>query len=152
MFRFAFLLVTLLSFSACKTSQRTRSEWEIMRITHGTSFGHCRGYCIKEMTLTAEKLNFSELSRDTTNFPKKTTSQTFSKKQLDKLIAEISPEKWNALSERIGCPDCADGGAEYIELVTNKGTKRVTFEYGSDVPEIRTFLAQLRTLRQTVEK
>jgi hypothetical protein len=29
----------------------------------------------------------------------------------------------------IGCPDCADGGAEWLELGFEKEVKRVTFEY-----------------------
>lgn len=35
------------------------------------------------------------------------------------------------LEEVIGCPDCADGGATYIELTQNGESKRVTFETGN---------------------
>ena len=61
------------------------------------------------------------------------------------------------LPNTIGCPDCADGGAEWIEV--NKAShfdcqtprrlfsKKVTFEYGKPLPANNTFAEKLRELR-----
>ena len=47
-----------------------------------------------------------------------------------------------------GCPDCADGGAEWVE-VENAGTrKRVTFEASKAPKQLRAAVTELRALRQ----
>lgn len=57
------------------------------------------------------------------------------------------------LEDVIGCPDCADGGATYIELTQNGETKRVTFETGNPPPALEllyermdTFMVEIRDL------
>ena len=51
------------------------------------------------------------------------------------------------LDDRIGCPDCADGGAEWIEIDSMDGVKRVTFENGQTVNGIEPLVEKLRQLR-----
>jgi hypothetical protein len=46
-----------------------------------------------------------------------------------------------------GCPDCADGGAEWLEI----DGKRVTLEFRSDLEPIRPLLQQVRALRARFE-
>jgi hypothetical protein len=46
-----------------------------------------------------------------------------------------------------GCPDCADGGAEWIEIGSAAGPIRVTFEYGATLDGIGALQAELRALR-----
>ena len=50
------------------------------------------------------------------------------------------------LPERIGCPDCADGGAEWLELSRSNETKRVTFEPPAGLPQQAALLAELKKL------
>jgi hypothetical protein len=53
---------------------------------------------------------------------------------------------------QLGCPDCADGGAEYLEL-SHKGHKhRVTFEFGKAIPGFETLLAAARKERDAFNK
>ena len=47
-----------------------------------------------------------------------------------------------------GCPDCADGGAEWIEIDTGSGPIRVTFEFGDTLPGIGPLQAEIRALRE----
>ena len=49
----------------------------------------------------------------------------FSNKDWDNLLELLDTEKFYALSEVIGCPDCADGGAEWIEIVTEEKTQKM---------------------------
>lgn len=53
------------------------------------------------------------------------------------------------LSETIGCPDCADGGAEWVEVEYVSGKKhRVTFEYMKEPDELKDYLIGLREQKE----
>ena len=147
------LFLSILIFAAaCGTSRNANSDNEIVSILHGTSYGHCRGYCIKEELYTADQLVYTEYSRDSVSFPKKAFTHTYTAKELNELFASIDADKWKSLPERIGCPDCADGGAEYIEIRTKNDTKRVTFEAYSEQEVLEKALELLRAKRKTLEK
>ncbi len=46
----------------------------------------------------------------------------------------------------IGCPDCADGGSEWLELGFEGDVKRVTFEYMNEPDELKDIIVDLRGL------
>jgi hypothetical protein len=52
------------------------------------------------------------------------------------------------LYNRIGCPDCADGGAEWIQVDWIDESKRVTFENGRMVEGIEKLIEKLRQMRE----
>ncbi|MCC6702329.1 MAG: hypothetical protein IT221_12445 [Fluviicola sp.] len=147
-----FLAVIVLSLGACKNPKNATTENTVLSIKHGTSFGHCRGYCTKEKIYTPTSCESIELSRDSEREPARNSLSNFTQAEFNALVATIDFEKWNALEERIGCPDCADGGAEYIEITTTNGTKRVTFEYGANVEPIQALINKLRNHKETLEK
>lgn len=68
-----------------------------------------------------------------------------------KITDKIDWEKFSNLQESYGCPDCADGGSEYIEIKTASGTKRVTIEFGKDLAELEPLLTELRSQRKNME-
>jgi hypothetical protein len=51
---------------------------------------------------------------------------------------------------KIGCPDCADGGGEWIEISNRHTSKKIVFEYNQSVPEINSLVTKLRRLRNKV--
>ncbi len=55
---------------------------------------------------------------------------------------------FQSLDDRIGCPDCADGGAEWVQIDWNNGNKRVTFENRQTVKGIEKLIEKLREMRQ----
>lgn len=144
-----FLSVLILA-AACGTGKNSGNE--VLSILHGTSYGHCRGYCIKEELYTADKLVYTQYSRDSANFPKKEVTETYTADELTALFTSIDAEKWKALPETIGCPDCADGGAEYIEIRTKNATKRVMFDAHSEPEGLEKALELLRAKRKALEK
>ena len=146
-----FLPVLILA-AACGTSKNATGDHDVISILHGTSYGHCRGYCITEELYTADGIVFTQYSRDSANYPKKEMRDTYTAEELQALAATIDMSTWKALAERIGCPDCADGGAEYIEIRTKTGTKRVTFEAHSDPEGLAETLVLLRAKRRAFEK
>ncbi|MBP7884673.1 hypothetical protein KAZ93_00525 [Patescibacteria group bacterium] len=96
------------------------------------------------MTITSEKITVQKNGREKgTSLPEITEYFPISTTQWKTLLDSLDYKKFNALNEVIGCPDCLDGGAEWIEI----GDKKVTFEYGSSIPEISNLIYTLREIR-----
>jgi hypothetical protein len=47
-----------------------------------------------------------------------------------------------------GCPDCADGGAEWVAIQTPDQTIQTTYEYGHNLERIGELQKELRAVRQ----
>lgn len=115
----------------------------------GTSFGNCIGYCNTEMTIDSTEVTLTKSAggRSATHPPDSIKTLT------------ISLDEWRAINEAadfttlatldtiIGCPDCADGGAEWIELRRGDAVKRVTIEYGTTIPPIKELMDRVRAVR-----
>jgi len=143
------LAIGLCMFSiACSDSDPKSSSGSSITIRSGSSFGECIGYCWTEMEITQDGMNLVRKGNDPV-YP----DQTFSK--------DIDSELWNSVESLIdfdtlqsmddvyGCPDCADGGAEWIEVTMGSKTKKVTFEYGHNLEEISDLIELVRALRES---
>jgi len=143
------------------------SPEETLSIKTGTSFGHCGGYCTQEFVITRDKIIYTQIANPIGGGGTKPLS-------VIKQEIPIKQEKWadllsvnvykefQKLPNTIGCPDCADGGAEWIEV--NKVSrfdcetprrlysKKVTFEYGKPLPANNAFAEKLRQLRTDIIK
>lgn len=138
--------------TGCKTPQNTTppvvsQNGRVISILHGTSFGHCIGYCVKEERYQELSIQAMQFNRDSVSNPKKVSELPLSDGEFAELSALIDWNKWNQLETVIGCPDCADGGAEYIEIKTPEGTRRVTFDAGSNPDGLQKLLDRLRKKR-----
>ncbi|CAF1300655.1 unnamed protein product [Rotaria sordida] len=69
-------------------------------------------------------------SRKLESYPPVQRQFPFSSSQWEQLISLLDLETFTALADRIGCPGCADGGIEWIQVDWADATKRVTFESG----------------------
>ncbi len=140
--RLLIILGVIFLASCAGTSGINKSE--IIEIRWGTSFGMCRGYCYAEYQYTPEGTRLIRKGWDTAAYPE--TLEVFSPKpgEWTELKASIDLATFNALPERIGCPDCADGGAEWLEIITPEGGKKVTFEYGQVPAGLEEILKLLR--------
>ena len=119
-------------------------------IRYGTSFNMCLGYCISQVEITesgvifvAKGWNFSDTIPDISG------SQDISSGEWNTLNSKIDIDSFNALPEFIGCPDCADGGAEWIEISKEGSTHKVTFEYGTPPTEVASYINLLRDYMPT---
>ncbi len=149
---FSFLSLFIL-FSSCNTSKPVVSEeTAIISITHGTNFGHCRGYCRKEVIFSEEQVQYIESSVDSGKNPDKKEQFAYTEAQWKSLSTKVNLESFEKLEESYGCPDCADGGSEYIEIKTLKGTKRVTIEFNKEAPQLEPLLTELRAQRKALLK
>jgi hypothetical protein len=139
-------VIALFSLISCAVSNKKR---EILSVKHGFNFGMCNGYCFKENTYTSEDFIHYEKAYGRTNpkdFPEKMDSISISPKEWEQIISKIDLEKFYAEQETIGCPDCADGGSEWIEIATTDKVYRVTFEFGKPSEELKAIYSVLRKL------
>ena len=69
----------------------------------------------------------------------------------NKVTSALDPEGLRALPDVVGCPDCADGGAESVAVAFVDGqVDKVTFEYNRDVPGVDALADALREIRDDV--
>jgi hypothetical protein len=107
----------------------------ISEVNYGTSFGMCVGYCKHDMQLKKDKTTFN-CSGWAEQYPLQSNTINTNTVMFDSLKMNIKIKDFFELPEIIGCPDCADGGAEWIEIIMVNGEKhKVVFEYYNE-PEI----------------
>lgn len=146
------VLSLLLVLTACNTTKPAASAEVIISVMHGTHFGHCRGYCRKDVIFSEKQVSYIESSVDEKTNPEKKQNFDLSAAKWKSITDKIDWKKFQKLEERYGCPDCADGGSEYIEIVTANGTKRVTIEFNKELPELEPLLTELRKQRKELLK
>ena len=55
------------------------------------------------------------------------------------------------MDEIIGCPDCADGGAEWIEITSGETSHKVTFEYNKSPDVFKSYIEILRSKLEEID-
>lgn len=129
--------------------EKTESAGEVEYLSYGTSFGECLGYCVREIVVSGG-ITFTKSGWDTDgSLPDSTCSLTFITSPLPGYLEDINLDAFLAMDEVIGCPDCADGGAEWLELVFENEVKRVTFEYMNEPDELKDVIPSLRETMET---
>lgn len=139
------LFVAMLLFAACAPDQSPVSPSGEMLIAYGTSFGECRGYCNDALTIEKGAVLFTKSAND--EQPDLTASATLSAAEQAAILSAVRWQEFVKLPEIIGCPDCADGGAEWIEISYPSARKRVTFEFGAELAGYMELLSKLREIR-----
>ena len=116
-------------FTCEETQIEEHMENQVEYLSYGTSLGECLGYCKKEVRVGGN-IVFTKSGWGLDGaLPDSTCTLTFIMDPLPAYVDEINLEDFKNLDDVIGCPDCADGGAEWLELSINDTLKRVTFEY-----------------------
>lgn len=141
-----FIFLGLIVMSCSKDETNTKP---VFSIGYGTSFGMCEGHCKNELTLQE---NSASLVRSSWNNELEpiVCQVDMSEEEWNALLQLIDQEKLNALPNIIGCPDCADGGAEWVSIQTEDGLqKKVTFEYTKTPATIAPMVDRLRVIFQS---
>lgn len=119
-------------------------------IRYGTSFGFCAGYCKRTIRLSPTTTHFEKSSwTDKDTYPDIQCNETFS--EWSNLSSKIHLKNFNKMDEIIGCPDCADGGAEWIEITSGETSHKVTFEYNKAPQAFSSYIEILRTKLEEIE-
>lgn len=112
--------------------------------SYGISFGECLGYCYGTLTITEGK---AALVRSSWNaLPAREGSENLAAGEWAQLVKSLRWAEFQSLPDTLGCPDCADGGAEWVQAAFPDEEKRVTFEYGHDLPGFSDLLSLLRQI------
>jgi hypothetical protein len=118
-------------------------------LTSGTSFGMCGGYCVTELRIDSLSITLTETSQ-VMDLPARVRTLPLSASDCARLQARVDTAAFREIEGVHGCPDCADGGAEWIQVETEE-PMRVTFEYGVELDGIEDLQAEIRELRGRFE-
>ncbi len=121
-------------------------------ISSGTSFGECVGYCVREMEISSESLIYRAIGRASDEYPMRINNAPMETDDWNDLISRVDFATLESFEDVIGCPDCADGGAEWIKVESSEGSKKITFEFGDTLTSIQPLINQLRLLRAQQEE
>ena len=114
-------------------------------IKYGTSFGFCAGYCYTELSINDQTAILIRTSRESDK-PEQRIERSLTKDEVNQLLALLDPDVFYALPAVIGCPDCADGGAEFLEVTHEGKTHLVTFQFRQSPEGLEAFLNNVREI------
>lgn len=139
----------LASLAACQSpSEPTLTTSETLLLRSGLEFGECWGYCRTELRLDGDSLMLIQRGWRAGEFPDRAFRAPLAPDEWRTLRALFDRDAFLALDTTYGCPDCADGGAEWVEVQTDALLKRVTFENGEAPQPIERLAGTLRRLRE----
>jgi hypothetical protein len=143
------LIYIILIFISISCEDLTESELflesKVTTIEYGTSFGECIGYCNTSISITNNNIEYTASSNSDT-YPTISQNVEIDEDVLNNLLEKVDFIIFRNLDEIIGCPDCADGGAEWVSIKTNDLSHKVTFEYQNTPEEILDLIHKLREI------
>jgi hypothetical protein len=133
--------------ASCADQTPTTPSSSVSFIGSNTSFGFCAAsaYCATRLELRADGALFVQESRA---LPARQARAALSAGEWQALVTALDEARLRALPSVVGCPDCADGGAETLTAVVDGRTTTVTFEYGRALPGLELLLARVRAQRE----
>jgi len=144
--RLTFPMACALLAAACNSPSGPSEE--PLTFSNTVSFGFClpSAYCRSRLDISMGR---AVLTRESSTQPSLVASRELLASEWRTLVEALDVARLHALPSVIGCPDCADGGAEMLTVAFAGGASTtVTFEYKRDPPGIEALLAQLRTIRR----
>jgi hypothetical protein len=147
--RFRALRASLVLVATIGCQQSSPAELPLESVIRtGTSFGFCAGYCMTELEISSSQARLIRTGRDSQRNPPQVTQVELSGAEVARIRSLAASIAFADLKDVYGCPDCADGGAEWVEIDTGALRKRVTFDHAAGPPELQPLLQELRTLRE----
>lgn len=147
-------IVGALAFLSFSCTQDTLTSSSARIVEAGWSFGFCLGPCRGELDLDGEALALRVTDRTGNQVIAQNRGRLTSRGSAR--LAGLAASLPEGLLESYGCPDCADGGASWLTVARESGTRRTEYEYGNPPPELAAadeFLASvmqaLRECRET---
>jgi hypothetical protein len=144
------LMAVLAALASCGTTDipllRNGVDIQPLQLTSGTSFGMCGGYCVTELSIDTLGVTLTETSQ-VQDLPPRVRTLPLSARDWDHLAVAVDTAAIHELEGVHGCPDCADGGAEWIQFGPSGAAVRVTFEFGAELDGIEPLQVVIRELR-----
>jgi hypothetical protein len=144
--RFSFLIPVALLGAACGSPTGPSDP---VTFVHAVSFGFChpRAYCSSRLEVSPREAVMTYESRE--------LGTVVQRRALDaadwtRASEALDADALRALPDVVGCPDCADGGAETVRVAFGDGgSAEVKFEFGDDVEGIDALVGVLREVRRS---
>jgi hypothetical protein len=122
----------------------TKNSFEApLVIKHGTSFGECTGYCYSETKFTKDLIINTSKSWNKEQ-PDKSDTLKMSPNNWENMVNAIDIKAFYMLPHKLGCPDCLDGGAEWLIIGTKNSEWKVEFDYASETLTTKNLLSIIR--------
>lgn len=127
------------------------ADANVRQIVSTTSFGMCVGYCTTRLEISEGRAVLIRQTRGGRGAPQNLPDQRFA--------TVLTPEEWDAFEKLaantdlaglpavIGCPDCADGGAESLTIDGDERQQSISFEHGATIAQASPLLERIRALR-----
>jgi hypothetical protein len=122
----------------------------VQQVVSTTSFGMCVGYCSTRLEISegaAVLTRTSRGGRGAQELPDQRFTQTLTPEEWVEITRLAAAAKFDGLPPVIGCPDCADGGAESLTVIGGAAPKTVSFDHGATVEQVQPLLDRVRALR-----
>ena len=153
--RFPLTLFVASAFLLCISCKKNDNEVktffssEDLIIRYGTSFGECAGYCMQQVEIADTTVLYTKSSWQTNEYPTKQCDDNIRESKWAEIKGLAQNINFSELDSVYGCPDCADGGAEWVEVQSPKLKKKVLIEYNSNnhPVELQNLLGVLRKLK-----
>jgi hypothetical protein len=135
--------VLALVMGACAEGPSVASDVSLVEWT--SSFGFCppESYCTTRLRVTGTEAVVTLESRQS---PTVSRTVQLGAAEADALAEAAAEARFDGLGPVIGCPDCADGGAETLSVTAAGDQRTVTFEYNAPVDRLEPLLGQVRGL------
>ena len=138
-----FLSVLVLA-AGCTASRPDSPAASLPTVEWGSSFGMCVGFCASSLVVTPDgTATLTEAATRSPDVAPRIRARMLTAAEQARLVA--AAEASTVVTDTLGCPDCADGGAEYV----GRDGARVTFEYGGDAGAAAPLAEALRGIRET---
>jgi hypothetical protein len=100
----------------------------------GWSFGFCLGGCVADLVIEGDDVSLTGRDRAAgpALYSNRGTLTPNGRARIDAALAALGS---TSLDSVYGCPDCADGGAAYLDIVRHEVVERVTMEF-EDPPDV----------------
>ena len=142
------LIAAVFVLTACTNG--TTEGGGITKVGSTTSFGMCAGYCktTLEISESGAVLVREAWGRGAgANLPVQRLTAPLTPSEWQEIAGLAAAAKIDALPATIGCPDCADGGAESLTIVGTGRNKTITFDHGATIKEAQPLLERVRAIR-----
>lgn len=147
--KFTLAFAVMVSLVACASAAPAPAQ--VTRVVSTTSFGMCVGYCTTRLEITEGRATLIREARGGRGVPRDLPEQRFT--------TQLTPTEWQdiqrlaanvdfgALPDTVGCPDCADGGAERLSVERAAAAESVALEFRASIPEAQPLLDRVRAIR-----
>lgn len=141
-----FSIAVLIGFLSLGVSTEAGEPAALVR--YGTMYGECIAYCSRSIEVFSTHVEFvaTGFAQGQGRAPVSSGIALSRPEQVEirRLVSSSSAE---GLPDRIGCPDCDDSGAEWIEIPGGGHLRRITFEKGKPPGQLKPLIDWLSAMQ-----